>query len=100
MTVSQVPAEAITALESGNLIEAVKITRERNGIGLKESKDAVDAFIKANPRAADTTIKANPGLKRQLISERSSGYGNKAIAFIGLFLVATILYLAASQLFW
>ena len=78
MTVSQVPAEAITALESGNLIE-------------------VDAFIKANPRAADTTIKANPGLKRQLISERSSGYGNKAIAFIGLFLVATILYLAASQ---
>lgn len=100
MTVSQVPAEAITALESGNLIEAVKITRERNGIGLKESKDAVDAFIKANPRMDQPNIKANPLHQRRLISERPSGNGNKAIVFIGLFLVATILYLAASQLFW
>ena len=38
-----IPDEAIKALERGELIEAVKLTRERNGCGLKASKDAVDA---------------------------------------------------------
>lgn len=97
MTVSQVPAEAITALERGNLIEAVKITRERNGIGLKESKDAIDSYIKANPRRVKPDIKSNPLIQRQLISERPSGNSNRALAFIGLILVASILYLAISQ---
>lgn len=84
MADTRIPDEAISALERGELIEAVKLTRERNGSGLKESKDAVDAYIKANPR-----------LKRRLVSERSSGGGNRALAFIGLVLVAAILYLAA-----
>ena len=84
MADTPIPDEAISALERGEIIEAVKLTRERNGSGLKESKDAVDAYIKANPR-----------LKRRLVSERPSGGGNRALAFIGLVLVAAILYLAA-----
>lgn len=85
-TNTSIPEEAISALESGELIEAVKLTRERNGIGLKESKDAVDAYIKANPR-----------LKRRFVSERPSGGGNRVLAFIGLILVAAILYLTAGR---
>ena len=83
MTDTPIPDEAIKALERGELIEAVKLTREHTGSGLNASKDAVDAYIKANPR-----------LKRRFVSERPSG-GNRAVAFISLILVAAILYLAA-----
>jgi hypothetical protein len=37
------------ALLQGNLIEAVKLTREANQLGLKESKDLVDAYIAGRP---------------------------------------------------
>ena len=84
MADTRIPDEAVAALERGERIEAIKLTCEHNGSGLKASKDAVDAYIKANPR-----------LKRQFVSERPSGGGNRAVAFIGLVLVATILYLAA-----
>ena len=84
MADTRIPDEAVAALERGERIEAVKLTCERNGSGLNASKDAVDAYIKANPR-----------LKRRFVSERPSGGGNRAVAFIGLVLVAAILYLAA-----
>lgn len=84
MADTRIPDEAVAALERGERIEAVKLTCERNGSGLKESKDAVDAYIKANPR-----------LKRRFDSEVPSGGVNRAVAFIVLILVATILYLAA-----
>lgn len=45
----QIPAEAIEALERGNKIEAIKIVREAEGIGLKEAKGAVEAFLAGRP---------------------------------------------------
>ncbi len=86
MTTQQpaIPAEAVNALEKGDLIEAVKLTRNHNGIGLKESKSAVDAYIRANPR-----------LERRLISEVPSGGAAKAFGFIALILIAGILYLVS-----
>lgn len=44
-----VPASAIPALEQGQTIEAIKIVREERGLGLKESKDLVDAYLKSRP---------------------------------------------------
>ncbi len=41
--------QAINALERGNKIEAIKITREDQGVGLKEAKDIVEAFVEKNP---------------------------------------------------
>jgi ribosomal protein L7/L12 len=41
-TRADVPAEVWAALQSGNKIAAIKIYRERTGVGLKEAKDAVD----------------------------------------------------------
>jgi len=43
------PPEVVSALRSGRKIEAIKLLREAKGIGLKEAKHAVDAYIRANP---------------------------------------------------
>lgn len=51
---SALPAAARAALQRGEVIEAIKLTREATGLGLKESKDLVDAA-----RTADGSV---PGL--------------------------------------
>ena len=43
------PAMAISALEQGRTIDAIKIIREERGLGLKESKDLVDVYLKSRP---------------------------------------------------
>ncbi|MBK7052371.1 MAG: hypothetical protein RL710_3348 [Pseudomonadota bacterium] len=49
------PADVLDALLSGNKIEAIKLLRQRTGIGLKEAKDQIDAVapqvLKAKIRA-------------------------------------------------
>ena len=42
---TSIPPDAQGAADRGNLIEAIKITREVTGLGLKEAKDAVDAYL-------------------------------------------------------
>ena len=41
----QIPQAAIDALKRGNKIEAIKLTRAATGMGLKESKEAVEALV-------------------------------------------------------
>ena len=36
--------DVVQLINSGNLIQAIKLHRERTGLGLAEAKDAVDAF--------------------------------------------------------
>jgi len=43
------PQTAIAALEQGNTIEAIKIVRLEHDLGLKESKDLVEACLKSRP---------------------------------------------------
>ncbi|APU48312.1 50S ribosomal protein L7/L12 [Acinetobacter junii] len=45
----ELPQEALIALRSGKLIDAIKITREKTGLGLKESKDLVDRYLDTHP---------------------------------------------------
>lgn len=42
-------AEAISALEQGNKIEAIKIYKESTGVGLKEAKEAIEAYWESSP---------------------------------------------------
>ncbi|HEY7770623.1 hypothetical protein [Longimicrobium sp.] len=42
-------AEVVRILQSGHLIQAVKLYRERFGVGLKEAKDAVDQIAAGQP---------------------------------------------------
>ena len=43
------PADVVQAIHDGRKIEAIKRLREARGIGLKEAKEAVDAYVTANP---------------------------------------------------
>lgn len=45
---SNFPAEAVAAIERGNLLEAVQHVRARTGLGLKASKDAVDRYVQGD----------------------------------------------------
>ena len=45
----KVPHAAISAPEKGRLIDAIKHTREANGLGLKDAKEIVDRFLEKNP---------------------------------------------------
>jgi hypothetical protein len=45
----ELPPEARLALERGNIIDAIKIVRDRTGLGLKESKDLVERHAGQTP---------------------------------------------------
>jgi ribosomal protein L7/L12 len=42
---------AISALRRGNKIEAIKLVRVERGLGLKEAKDLVEEYLRADPSA-------------------------------------------------
>ncbi len=46
------PADAIDALTRGSKIEAIRLVREQRGLGLKEAKDAVDAYERTHTATA------------------------------------------------
>ena len=50
------PPEAVAALRSGNKIEAIKLIREKSGIGLAEAKAVVDAFDRVRGVAAGAKV--------------------------------------------
>lgn len=58
-------------IRAKQLIEAIKLYRERSGLGLKEAKDAVEAWNAAAPSSAPATVSGgvNPtALKRDAIA--------------------------------
>lgn len=65
------PQTAIPALEQGHTIEAIKIIRQESGLGLKESKDLVDAYLKSRPdlqrRLETAQTEARQGFVRWLV---------------------------------
>jgi len=52
------PFEVTEALRRGNRIQAVRLLRESSGEGLKESKDAVEKFLREHP---ETMNQHSPG---------------------------------------
>ena len=54
------PANVLAALQAGNKIEAIKLLREATGLGLKESKDAIDEYDGRNPSHAVTASSVSP----------------------------------------
>jgi Ribosomal protein L7/L12 C-terminal domain len=48
-SVVDIPAAAIEAMRKGRKIDAIKATRQATGLGLKEAKEAVEAFIERSP---------------------------------------------------
>ena len=45
---AKIPVAAISALQEGRLIDAIRFTREANRIGLQDSKQAVEHYLATN----------------------------------------------------
>ena len=58
------PPAAIAALSNGKKIEAIKIVRQEWGMGLKDAKDAVEAYIETQPALAATMREASSNSQR------------------------------------
>lgn len=54
-------ASAVGALLKGRKIEAIKIVRKERGIGLKEAKDAVEAYLRRDPALGARTKRTGGG---------------------------------------
>jgi len=66
-----VPSAAATALQRGHIIEAIKLVRDANRLGLKEARDAVEHLratsqtssqLHAHPRRMPTVMQGDRGL--------------------------------------
>ena len=55
-----IPDNAIAALRQGNKIEAIRLTREATAMGLKDSKEAVEACLAANRPIREAFESARP----------------------------------------
>lgn len=74
------PQAALSALLQGRKIEAIKLVREAEGIGLKEAKDRVEAYVAGAPMLKDRlAAESSRGLWECLIAVALLAVG--AIAF-------------------
>jgi Ribosomal protein L7/L12 C-terminal domain len=46
---ASLPEVAISALQRGNKLEAIKLLRQERGLGLKEAKDEVEQYLRTQP---------------------------------------------------
>ena len=57
---SGLTADVIAALHEGRKIDAIKLLREQRGIGLKEAKHEVDAYLRDHPQLASMQKTGSP----------------------------------------
>lgn len=81
--IARISPRALEAIERGDTIEAIKVVREENRLGLKQAKEAVEAFIASNPGNRE----------RQAAQRRDGGLGAGFWGFLA-FMVAIALYIA------
>ena len=75
------PPAAEAALLKGNKIEAIKIVREQQGIGLKEAKDAVEQ-----------QVAAHPGLRMQVESAQAASRGQLVPWLLAVIAIGALVY--------
>ncbi len=80
----QIPMQAISALHQGSLIDAIKRTREATGLGLKDSKEAVENYLAAHPN-----------IDEQFRAARRGRNGPTAVMAI-----AGLIFVAAAVFWW
>lgn len=80
----EMPREALDALRAGQLIDAIKITREKTGLGLKESKNLVERYLKEHPQ--------EQALIQEQLAQRSRG-GIQIFILIFIILVILVWFL-------
>jgi ribosomal protein L7/L12 len=63
----QLPNGAVSALQRGSKIEAIKLLREAQGIGLKESKETIERHLASHPELQRRMDAANADARRGLL---------------------------------
>ncbi|HEX4331249.1 MAG TPA: ribosomal protein L7/L12 [Usitatibacter sp.] len=95
--------EVVAALRGGNKIEAIRLIREKSGIGLAEAKAVVDAFEKVRGFAggAGVSIRKKVAMERESAPQRAglspgevprSGGAWKAAIVVAVLVVLAILW--------
>ncbi|MDQ8038650.1 MAG: hypothetical protein REI12_14610 [Pedobacter sp.] len=64
---SDLSPKAQEAARAGRLIDAIKIVRAETGMDLKDSKDAVEAFLKTHPPVKTVSSAVQRGDSRQTL---------------------------------
>lgn len=87
------PAAALEAARRGQLIEAIKLTREATGLGLREAKNLVDRALETastHPGAAGAAPRG-PGLAPGEVAR--GGLSGSAVAIVAAVVGAVLVYL-------
>ncbi len=79
---AQIPLQAVSALHQGSLIDAIKRTREATGLGLKDSKEAVERYLAAYPNTNEQFRAA----------ARLNGGGTRLFVIAGLIVVVAAIF--------
>ena len=61
-------AEVVAAISRGQKIEAIRLLREAQGIGLKEAKDQIDRYIDSRPELKMSLAAAQEQAKKRLLT--------------------------------
>lgn len=77
------PPDVLAALRAGHKIDAIRLMREATGLGLKEAKDAVEAFESGQAPHALSPGQVSRGL----------GAGSWAIAAVGIAALVAMYFL-------
>ncbi len=77
------PPEAITALRMGRKIDAIKILREVQSLGLKDAKERVDQYVANDPILREQLAAKPPWSQRGCLL---IGMGLVALIGIGFFI--------------
>ena len=68
------PVEVVERIRAGRKIEAIKLLREKTGLGLKDAKLAVDAYIDADPELKKRTDEILAAARGQRIPRGLPGF--------------------------
>ncbi len=64
----ELPDDVVAELEANRKVNAIKLLRARNGIGLKEAKEIVDAYVDERPVSSTRAApKSDSGIGRIVI---------------------------------
>ena len=81
---ADLPVAVIDAIRANRKIDAIKRLREHRGIGLKEAKLEVDAYIRDNPQLAATLApQTESGIGRLILIAIIIGVAYAAYSYFG-----------------
>lgn len=60
-------AAALAALRQGNKIEAIKLVRREKGLELKDAKDLVETYVRADPDLQASLASTQSGMVRRAL---------------------------------